>query len=48
MNPTPSQLVLPSLVQSAAVVALLPAKVGLMAHVYRSLRPEPAIAEVFS
>ncbi len=48
LHATPAQLIVPSLIQSAAVVVLLPAKVGLMAHVYRSLRPNASVAEVFS
>ncbi len=48
LHATPAQLIVPSLIQSAAVVVLLPAKVGLMSHVYRSLRPGESVAEVFS
>ncbi|QUD88487.1 hypothetical protein [Phenylobacterium montanum] len=48
-DPTPNQMVLPALVQAAAAILILPAKVGLMAYVYRAVRPAtPAVEEVFA
>lgn len=48
-HPTPAQLVVPCLIQAGCIVALLPAKVGVVAAIYRSLRPgQSNVAEVFS
>ncbi|HEY2660739.1 MAG TPA: hypothetical protein VGI79_13535 [Caulobacteraceae bacterium] len=49
VHQTPLQAMLPALVQALAAVALVPTKVGLMGHIYKTIRPSQAhIAEIFS